>query len=143
MLNYSSLRRSLGILLNSRHSLCDLHNWHDGISHHVAAPGSASPGALAGVTGHRVLRSPLGPGLLSQPEDPSVPGAFSLPDPAAQAHPWDWSPLVPSPANRARAGRDSAQPWVQPAPAPPRSPTGRSLAADAAGGGGRVAAADS
>lgn len=36
MLNYRSLRRSLGILLNNRNSLCDLHNWHDGILHHVA-----------------------------------------------------------------------------------------------------------
>ena len=42
MLNYRWLRRSLGILLNTRNSLCDLHNRHDGILHHVAELGECT-----------------------------------------------------------------------------------------------------
>lgn len=41
MLNHSSLRSSPGILLSNRNSLCDPHNWHDGILHHVAELGEA------------------------------------------------------------------------------------------------------
>lgn len=69
MLHYSPLRRSLGILLNNRHSSCDLHNGQDGIWHHVA--GARAGGHQAG--GHQAgglpsqwplnTNSPRSPGI--------------------------------------------------------------------------------